>query len=174
MKRMILALATVLLCARAAGAAMLQPGDAFPSWQLKDNTGATVSSSDLAGKAYLLWYFPKAMTSGCTKEGQGLRDRSAELTQLQLTILGVSFDDPSTNAEFVQREGFPFRLLSDAEHELATKVGAAWIGLQPISWRVSYLVGPDGKVLKAYDSVDPETHADEVARDARALLAAPR
>jgi peroxiredoxin Q/BCP len=148
---------------------MLHAGDTFPSWKLTDHTGASVSSSDLAGKTYLLWFYPKAMTSGCTKEGQGLRDRSAELKQLQLTILGVSFDEPATNAELVKREGFPFSLLSDQDHALATNVGAAFMSLQPVASRISYLVGPDGKVLKAYDSVDPSTHADEVVRDARAL-----
>ena len=165
-------LPTAVMCialAGTAGAGMLQAGDTFPSWQLTDHTGASVSSSDLAGKTYLLWFYPKAMTSGCTKEGDGLRDRSEELTQLQLTILGVSFDNPEINAEFVKREQFPFRLLSDRDHSLATKVGAASISLQPVASRVSYLIGPDGKVLKAYNSVDPRTHAEEVVRDLRAL-----
>lgn len=165
------AIAAILVLAAATNsdAAMLEPGQDFPAWALKDDTGATVTSKDLAGKTYLLWFYPKAMTSGCTAEGRGLRDRSDELTKLQLTILGVSFDDPATNAEFVRKEGFPFRLLSDEDHALATQVGAAWISFQPISWRVSYLVGPDGKVLKAYDSVDPAEHAAEVERDVRAL-----
>jgi len=157
--------------AGSATAAMLQPGETFPTWQLTDHTGTAVSSSELAGKTYLLWFYPKAMTPGCTKEGQGLRDHNAELAQLQLVILGVSFDDPETNAEFVKRESFPFRLLSDKDGNLATAVGAAWVTFQPMTRRVSYLVGPDGKVLKAYDSVDPAAHAEEVARDLRALSA---
>ena len=168
--RMVLATTAVSLAlAGIANAGMLKAGETFPSWQLTDHTGAVVSSSDLAGKTYLLWFYPKAMTSGCTKEGNGLRDRSEELGQLHLTILGVSFDDPATNAEFVKREGFPFRLLSDQDHSLATKVGAAAFAIQPWASRISYLVGPDGKVLKAYDAVDPATHADEVARDLRTL-----
>ena len=155
----------------AARADMLKAGDAFPSWTLPDQTGKAVSSTDLAGKTYLLWFFPKAMTPGCTKEGQGLRDHHAALTGLSLTIYGVSFDDPSTNAEFVKREGFPFALLSDRDETLATKVGAKMLGV-PLARRVSYLVGPDGKVIKAYDSVDPSTHAEEVERDLRALTPA--
>ncbi|HSD11226.1 MAG TPA: peroxiredoxin [Candidatus Binatia bacterium] len=161
----------LVVLAANAQAKMLKPGEPFPSWKMKDHTGAFVSSSDLAGKTYLLWFYPKAMTSGCTKEGQGLRDRNDELKKLHLTILGVSFDDPETNKQFVEREGFPFALLSDADHELATKVGAALISLQPVASRISYLVGPDGKVLKAYDRVDPATHAGEVERDLRALSA---
>src|SRR2546428_1066612 len=57
--------------------ALLAPGDAFPAWTLSDQTGATVSSRDLAGKTYLLWFYPKAMTPGCTTEGDGLRDSFA-------------------------------------------------------------------------------------------------
>jgi peroxiredoxin Q/BCP len=152
----------------AAGADMLKAGDAFPSWTLPDHTGKVVSSADLAGRTYLLWFYPKAMTPGCTAEGRGLRDRSAALTSLSLTIYGVSFDDPSTNAEFVKQEGFPFALLSDRDHTLAEKVGAKTFGL-PVPRRISYLVGPDGRVLKAYDSVDPATHAADVERDLRAL-----
>jgi len=159
--------------ASAAGADMLQPGDTFPSWTLPDQTGKPVSSADLAGKTYLLWFFPKAMTPGCTKEGQGLRDRNPAQTSLSLTIYGVSFDEPSTNAEFVKQESFPFALLSDRDQTLADKVGAKMFAL-PLAKRVSYLVGPDGKVLKTYDSVDPETHAAEIERDLRALQAPPK
>jgi peroxiredoxin Q/BCP len=147
---------------------MLKVGDTFPAWTLPDHTGKTVSSGDLAGKTYLLWFYPKAMTSGCTKEGRALRDRNDALTGLSLVIYGVSFDDPSTNAEFVEQEGFPFALLSDQDQTLAPKVGAKMFGV-PLPKRVSYVVGPDGKVLKVYDSVDPETHAAEVERDLRAL-----
>lgn len=165
------ALFAVMLSVALAGtahAAMLKPGDPFPSWKLPDQTGAIVSSSDLAGKTYLLWFYPKAMTPGCTKEGQGLRDRNDALSKMRLVIYGVSFDEPSTNAEFVKRESFPFALLSDRDHTLADQVGASSFVL-PMARRISYLVGPDGKVLKAYDSVDPDTHAAEIERDLQAL-----
>jgi len=155
-----------------AEATMLKVGDPFPSWKLPDHTGKTVASSDLAGKTYLLWYYPKAMTPGCTLEGQRLRDRNDELTQLGLTILGVSFDEQETNAEFVKQEGFPFALLSDHDATLATQVGAASARLQPVPRRVSYLVGPEGKVIKVYEDVDPASHAAEVARDLRDVAAA--
>jgi peroxiredoxin Q/BCP len=161
--------AMLVALAGSAHAGMLRAGEAFPGWKLQDHTGATVSSSELAGKTYLLWYYPKAMTPGCTTEGRGLRDRNDEWKELGLTILGVSFDEPAANAEFVKREGFPFALLSDRDGALATQVGAAAVRLQPVPSRVSYLVGPDGKVLRAYDAVEPGTHAAEVARDLRAL-----
>jgi peroxiredoxin Q/BCP len=144
---------------------MLKAGDAFPAWTLIDQTGATVTSRDLAGKTYLLWFYPKAMTPGCTAEGQGLRDNFAAFQATGIEVLGVSFDDPKNNATFVEQQHFPFRLLSDHDHSLAAAVGAADTREQPVARRISYLVGPDGKVRHAYDAVNPGTHARQVLAD---------
>ena len=152
-----------------AGADMLAVGDHFPEWSLKDHTGVVVRSADLAGTTYLLWYYPKAMTSGCTAEGCALRDAFDGFTEAGVTILGVSFDDPEDNAKFVAKEHFPFRLLSDEDRKLAVAVGAADSPKRLWARRISYLVGPDGTVLKAYADVDPRTHAAQVLEDVRAL-----
>jgi peroxiredoxin Q/BCP len=141
---------------------MLKVGDPFPAWTLPDQTGATVSSTDLAGKSYLLWFYPKAMTPGCTAEGRGLRDEVDDFRKQGVEILGVSFDDPATNAEFVKAEGFPFRLLSDQSRTLAVRVGAADSTSAPIARRISYLVGADGKVRQVYAAVNPASHAKDV------------
>jgi len=158
-------LATMFSLSAAARADMLKPGDAFPGWELSDQNGTLVSSRQLADKTYLVWFYPKAMTPGCTAEGQGLRDRYAEFQQRGVVVLGVSFDDPAANAEFVQREHFPFRLLSDRARHLAVAVGAADSPDQTVARRISYVVGPDGKVLKAYAAVTPATHARDVLGD---------
>jgi peroxiredoxin Q/BCP len=163
--RTLLLLALLLPIAFRATAALLKPGDAFPAWTLRDQTGVKVSSTDLAGKAYLLWFFPKAMTPGCTAEGRGLRDEVAGFRARDVEILGVSFDDPVTNAAFVKAEGFPFRLLSDESHRLAVSTGAADSTDAPVARRISYLVGPDGKVQHVYDSVNPASHAKDVLGD---------
>ena len=146
---------------------MLKPRAAFPEWQLVDQTGVTVSSRDFAGKTYLLWFYPKAMTPGCTAEGSALRDHFAEFLQKKVEIVGVSFDSPKVNAEFVSEQHFPFRLLSDTSRTLAAAVGAADSVTQPVARRISYLIGPDVKVLRAYDRVNPATHAQEVLTDLR-------
>jgi peroxiredoxin Q/BCP len=163
--RILLLLALLLPMAARVDAALLKPGDTFPSWTLRDQTGVKVSSADLAGKTYLLWFFPKAMTPGCTAEGRGLRDEVAGFRARDVEILGVSFDDPVTNAAFVKAEGFPFRLLSDESHRLAVSTGAADSTDAPVARRVSYLVGPDGKVEHVYDSVNPASHAKDVLGD---------
>lgn len=160
-------IATLLVVRHAAAAAMLTAGDTFPTWSLRDQTGATVSSKDLAGKTYLLWFYPRAMTPGCTAEGNALRDDYPALSQAGIEILGVSFDEPAANAEFVETQGFPFRLLSD-DGTLAVQVGAADSREQSAARRISYLVGPDGKVVKAYPNVSPAAHAREVLADATA------
>jgi peroxiredoxin Q/BCP len=148
----------------ARAAALLREGDTFPTWSLRDHTGKQVSSQDLAGKTYLLWFFPKAMTPGCTREGDGLRDQFTAFRDAGVEVLGVSFDTPSDNAQFVTEQGFPFRLLSD-DGALAVQVGAADSRDQHVARRISYLVGPDGKVKKSYGNVDPATHAGQVLGD---------
>ncbi len=146
-------------------AKLLKEGDPFPAWSLQDQTGAVVTSQSLAGKRYLLWFYPKAQTPGCTAEGRGLRDRFAEFKEKNVEIVGVSFDEPAANAAFVKAEGFPFRLLSDTGGTLARAVGAATSDAQTFASRISYLVGPDGKVRKVYGEVTPATHAADVISD---------
>jgi len=164
--RILLLLALLLPVApRVEAAGLLKPGDPFPVWTLRDQTGVKVSSVDLAGKTYLLWFFPKAMTPGCTAEGRGLRDEVEAFRAHGVEIVGVSFDDPVSNAAFVKEEGFPFRLLSDESHRLAVSVGAADSTDAPVARRISYLVGPDGKVLNVYDAVKPASHAKDVLGD---------
>ena len=143
----------------------LNQGDAFPAWSMPDHTGATVASTDLAGKTYLMWYYPRALTSGCTAEGCALRDSYAEFKRLGVEVLGVSFDLPEKNAEFVKENGFPFRLLSDRDKSVAISVGAADSDKRLFARRISYLVGGDGKVLRVYNKVDPATHSRQVLDD---------
>lgn len=159
------ALVVSLALASVARAGMIAVGETFPAWQLSDQAGRQVSSRELAGKTYLIWFYPKAMTPGCTAEGQALRDQFAAFQAKGVEILGVSFDEPAQNAEFSTAEAFPFRLLSDRDRTLALAVGAADSKEQPVARRISYVVAPDGKVLRAYDSVNPTGHAGQVLQD---------
>lgn len=158
------AAAAVLSTGLSAGSAMLEVGDAMPDWSLSDHTGKTVSSKDLGGKTYLLWFYPKAQTPGCTIEGRNLRDEYGEFAEQGVEVLGISFDTPDGNAAFVEAESFPFRLLSD-DGSLAYVVGAAERGGPKYTKRISYLVGPDGRVREAYGQVSPAEHAKQVLAD---------
>jgi peroxiredoxin Q/BCP len=169
MRTLFLMLAALLTAGSALAAEMLKPGDAFPAWELPNQTGAMVSSKENAGKAYLLWFYPKAMTSGCTAEGCALRDNFAAFQKAGVLVFGVSFDDPKDNAEFIAKNKFPFPLLSDTKRTLAVAVGAADSPSRLWARRISYLVGPDAKVLKAYADVTPAKHASEVLSDMQQL-----
>jgi peroxiredoxin Q/BCP len=172
MKSFILMIAAMSLSVAAFAGGMLKPSDPFPVWELPNQTGAMVSSKEFAGKTYLLWFYPKAMTSGCTAEGCALRDNYAGFEKAGVQVVGVSFDDPKDNAEFIAKNNFPFQLLSDAKRTLAVKVGAADSPSRIAARRISYLVGPDGKVLRAYSDVTPAKHAGEVLSDLEKLKAA--
>jgi len=166
MRAVVIAVLVAAACAAPpVRADLLRPGDPFPDWSLPDHTGKVVAAKDLAGKPYLLWFYPKAMTPGCTAEGRQLRDRFADFQKRGVEVLGVSFDAPDKNAEFVRAEEFPFRLLSDRDHALAIAVGAARSADQSTASRISYLVGPDGKVRRAYGEVSPTSHAGQVLDD---------
>jgi thioredoxin-dependent peroxiredoxin len=162
MRLLVLLAVLVAPASRAHADALLKVGDPFPVWTMPDQTGSAVSSADLGGKTYLLWFYPKAMTPGCTAEGRGLRDEVEAFRKQGVEILGVSFDEPATNEAFMKAEGFPFRLLSDQTRQLAVRVGAADSTSAPVARRISYLVGPDGKVRHVYASVNPASHAKEV------------
>jgi peroxiredoxin Q/BCP len=159
------ALLFALLAPASVWADLLRPGDAFPPWTLPDQNGKSVSSTDLAGARYLIWFYPKAMTPGCTAEGQGLRDQFGKFQAAGVKIYGVSFDMPADNARFVAEQQFPFSLLSDTGRVLARQVGAADSSTQPVARRLSYLIGADGKVIKTYSNVTPATHANDVLID---------
>jgi peroxiredoxin Q/BCP len=161
-----MAICTALALAGTASAgALLERGAPFPEWTLTDHAGKTVSSKEFAGKTYLIWFYPKAQTPGCTAEGRGLRDRIDDFRKRGVEIVGVSFDVPDANAAFVEAEKLPFRLLSDRERTLALAVGAADTPDAPVARRISYLVGPDGRVRQVYGSVTPASHATDVLAD---------
>lgn len=160
-----LALFLAACVAGTAHAGMLEAGSAMPDFALTDHNGQLVRSRDLAGNPYLLWFYPKAMTPGCTKEAQAIRERYPEFQLAGVQIVGISFDEPESNRRFVEAESLPFRLLSDTDRKLATAVGAADSVNATFARRISYLVGRDGKVRKAYDDVDPSGHAAVVLAD---------
>ena len=169
MKTLALLSLLFLFAGSAQAQSLLKTGDDFPAWSMTDHEGRTVTSAEFAGKAYLMWYYPKAMTSGCTTEGCTLRDNFEAFASNGIEILGVSFDSPATNAEFVAKHNFQFRLLSDTDRKLAVAVGAAADPGAGWAKRISYLVGADGTVLRAYGSVKPSEHAGQVLADFTAL-----
>ncbi len=157
-------LVAVVALTAESGGDMLEPGTTFPAFSLTAHDGSTVSSSELAGSPYLLYFYPKADTPGCTKEACTFRDAWSDVKDAGLKVFGVSYDSPKANRAFAEKYHLPFLLLSDSDHSLAKEVGAART-LLPVPKRISYLVGADGRVLAAYPDVDPASHAGEVLAD---------
>jgi peroxiredoxin Q/BCP len=147
---------------------MIDAGSLFPDFSLRAHDGSTVTSADLAGAPFLVYFYPKADTPGCTREACAFRDFWGEVRAAGLRVFGVSYDTPDANRKFADKFGLQFLLLSDRDKTLAEAVGAK-IPLIPVPKRISYLVGADGTVLKAYPTVDPSRHAAEVLEDLEAL-----
>ncbi|RYZ01304.1 MAG: thioredoxin-dependent thiol peroxidase [Myxococcales bacterium] len=171
------AAAKVAQVAASAALKVLDPdaGRKAPSFELSDETGKTVSSSSLAGKPYLLYFYPKDDTPGCTKEACDIRDSFARFGKQGLRVLGVSPDSAQSHTKFIKKYGLPFTLLSDPEKTLASAYGVwgeksnygkKYLGII----RSTFLIGPDGTIKKAYRGVKVNGHVDAVLADAKALL----
>ncbi len=148
----------------------LKPGDAAPRFSLPDENGKNVSSESLRGKTYFLYFYPKDDTPGCTTEACQLNDNLAQFRALGVPVIGVSRDDASSHRAFQQKYGLQFDLLTDADSSAHHAYGA-W-GDRPGRGegviRSSFLIGPDGKVKKAWYAVKPDGHALEVLTELRA------
>ena len=164
-----LLLVPALLVVAGEGEEMIKAGAPFPEFELQAHDESTISSSDLEGTPYLVYFYPKADTPGCTREACELRDTWDDITAAGLKVFGVSFDKPKDNRAFAEKFNLPFLLLSDTGRSLADATGAA-PKLLPFPKRISYLVGPDGVVIEAYPKVDPSTHARDVLDDYRTFI----
>jgi thioredoxin-dependent peroxiredoxin len=115
----------------------------------------------------VVYFYPMDGTPGCTKEACAFRDAWKKYEAAGVRLYGVSSDDVESHKGFATKHELPFTLIADPEHKWATAFGVS-VTLGMFS-RVSFLIGPDGKVAKVYPDVDPGIHADEVLADAKAL-----
>lgn len=146
----------------------LEPGDPAPTFRLVDDDGTTVGLDDLAGRKFMIYFYPKAFTPGCTTESCDFRDRSDHFTAAGYEIIGVSPDPPAELARFRSEHDLPFRLLSDPDHAMADAYGA-W-GLKKNYGREyegmirsTVAVSADGIVEHAWYNVRAKGHAQRVA-----------
>lgn len=116
------------------------------------------------GKHVVVYFYPKDDTPGCTKEACAFRDAWAKLSKANVQVIGVSVDDEESHRKFVEKYKLPFPLIADTDKSICKAYGV------PVTMgyasRVSYLVGPNGKIKKVYPKVDPGVHADEILADA--------
>lgn len=146
---------------------MPQAGDKAPGFSLPDQSGATVSLSQLKGRHVVLYFYPKDATPGCTTEACDFRDEHSALVKAGAVVLGVSPDSVASHQKFATKQGLPFSLLADPDHALADAYGVwgekslygrKFMGLI----RATFLIGPDGKVVRVWPKVKVAGHVAEV------------
>ncbi|PCJ42692.1 MAG: thioredoxin-dependent thiol peroxidase [SAR86 cluster bacterium] len=142
-------------------------GNMAPAFTLEDQHGNKRSLSDYKGKIVVLYFYPKAMTPGCTVQAQGIRDSEKVLKKLGVEVLGVSIDATKRLAKFEERDGLNFTLLSDEDHALADKygvwglkkfMGKEYMGIN----RMTFIIGKDGKLKYIMEKVKTKSHHDDV------------
>jgi peroxiredoxin Q/BCP len=149
-------------------------GTKAPAFKAPDQNGEIKSLKDYAGKWLILYFYPKDDTPGCTKEACSFRDGFAQFKKAGIEVIGVSVDSVKKHAKFVEKYTLPFTLLADEDKKIVEAYGV-W-GLKKFMGReymgtnrVSYLINPEGKITKVYETVKPEEHADEVLADVKSL-----
>jgi peroxiredoxin Q/BCP len=146
---------------------VIEEGEPAPNFELRSDSGETVSLADLRGKPVVLYFYPKDDTPGCTKQACGIRDAYAEFERAGAVVLGVSPDDERSHVKFKNKYELPFTLLADTDHAVAEKYGVwtekSYLGkkYKGVS-RSTFVIDADGNVKKVMHDVKPVTHADEV------------
>jgi peroxiredoxin Q/BCP len=143
-------------------------------FSLPDQNGKVHKLSSYKGNWVLLYFYPKDDTPGCTKEACGFRDSLNELKKHNVVVLGISADSVSSHQKFSQKYHLNFPLLSDEKKEVIKAYGAfgkkKFMGREFEGiLRISFLINPQGEVVKKYDKVKPEIHAKEVLEDIKNL-----
>lgn len=148
---------------------MLQVGDTAPDFALTADDGSEVSLSDYRGRKVVLYFYPKANTSGCTKQACAVRDVYGDIDAGGAVVLGISPDEPPALVKFREKYNLPFPLLSDSDHQVAEAYGA-W-GEKRMYGRTydgvirsHFAVDGEGRIMELEIKVKPETTADLALR----------
>jgi thioredoxin-dependent peroxiredoxin len=151
-------------------AGLLPAGSAAPDLSAPDQTGKVRRIAEEKGHPLVVYFYPKDGTPGCTKEACAFRDAWDRYKQAGVEIFGVSADDQKSHEQFAKEQHLPFPIVADPQHAWSTAFGVSTkLGMDS---RVSFLIDPSGKVARVYPKVDPALHADDVLKDAAALMPA--
>ena len=138
-------------------------GAAAPTFKLTNNEGKEVSLSDYKGKWVVLYFYPKDFTSGCTLEARNFQRDLAKYDTAKAVILGVSVDTAESHKDFCSKEGLNFKLLSDPDAKVSEQYGSVmeYNGAK-LSARNTFIIDPQGKIVKVFEKVKPGGHSEEV------------
>jgi peroxiredoxin Q/BCP len=145
----------------------LKQNDKAPAITIPNEEGQPVSLKDFAGKNLVLFFYPKADTPGCTIEACGFRDTFKKIQKAGAIVLGISADTPAKQKKFKEKFDLPYSLLADVDKKMCeafgvmkekSMYGKKFLGIA----RTTFVIGPDGKIVRVFENVKPEGHAEEV------------
>jgi thioredoxin-dependent peroxiredoxin len=157
---------------------MLKEGDKAPAFEAEADTGEKISLKDLKGRRFVLYFYPKDLTPGCTQEACDFRDSFARLKKQGVIVLGVSKDSIESHRKFKDKHELPFPLLADTDGKLCKAYGVwqekslygrKFMGIV----RATFLIGPNQKIERVWPKVKVKGHVDEILSACR-LLEEPR
>lgn len=141
-------------------------GQTAPDFRLPDQHGKIHTLKDFSGKWLALYFYPKDDTPGCTKQACGFRDDLQKLTELGVSVIGVSVDNTRSHADFAQKYHLQFPLLADSKAEIATRYHSLInLGIIKFARRNTFLINPQGKIAKVYFSASAAHNSAEVVAD---------
>ena len=170
MKYVLIAIVVVVLFAVSVGVRAMRAGDNAPAvgtqapdFTLNSQEGKPISLHDFKGKWVVLYFYPRDMTSGCTREAHEFQNDLEKYKAANAVILGVSVDSVDSHKQFCAKDGLNFTLLSDEDKKVVTEYGSLgnYAGFK-IANRNTFLIDPQGKIVKVWTKVDPSHHSEEV------------
>jgi peroxiredoxin Q/BCP len=142
----------------------LQTGAAAPNFSLPSQEDSQISLSQYKGKWVVLYFYPKDMTTGCTIEAHNFQRDLPKYTAMNAVVLGVSLDTVESHKTFCSKDSLTFKLLADPDHKVIDAYGVpiAARGDNKFAARDTFLISPQGKIVKVWTGVNPQTHSEEV------------
>jgi thioredoxin-dependent peroxiredoxin len=152
--------ALLILTSCGGNAENLSKNDLAPDFTLPDSYGNYYTLSELRGNPVVIYFYPKANTSGCTKQACGIRDSRDKFSDNNITVLGISVDSKASIADFISEHNLNFPLLSDENKEVSRAYGV--LNNLGMSSRITFIINRDGTIAKIMRDFDIDKHADEV------------
>ena len=160
---LVIAVGFVFVNVYAADQTMPSTGQTAPTFTLPSQDGSQISLDSFHGKWVVLYFYPKDMTQGCTIEAHNFQRDLSKYEAMNAVVVGVSVDTPDSHKQFCTKEGLTFRLLADPEHKVVDEYGSlGHFGSMTIAQRNTFLINPEGKIVKVWTKVDPSHHSEEV------------
>jgi len=150
--------------------AMPSEGSTAPDFTLPSQEGSSVSLKDYRGRWVVLYFYPKDQTPGCSREAHNFQVDQPKYAERNAVVVGVSLDSVDSHKNFCAKEGLNFKLLADTDHKVTDSYGTLTnFGVVKFAARHTFLIDPNGKIAKAYTSVDPVKHSAEVLAELESL-----